>query len=98
MYYSQHLLYLRGSKMFRLYKKDVPKLKPCVKGGVPFVVNLLCNHDHTMTAMNLKQKFKLNPLKFRSQTAPTTLRMVPKVPWIEIKNAKHMFLFDKSSI
>lgn len=77
MYYSQHLLYLRGSKMFRLYKKDVPKLKPCVKGGVPFVVNLLCNHDHTMTAMNLKQKFKLNPLKFRSQT-PVSPFPVPR--------------------
>ena len=34
-------------KMFRLYKKDIPRLKLCVKGGVPFVVNLLCNHDHT---------------------------------------------------
>ena len=54
--------------MFRLYKKDIPRLKPCVKGGVPFVVNLPCNHDHTMTAMNLKQKLKLKPLKFRSQT------------------------------
>ena len=68
IYYSQHLLYLRGSKMFRLYKKDIPRLKPCVKGGVWFVVNLPCNHDHTMTAMNLKQKLKLKPLKFRSQT------------------------------
>ena len=27
------------------------------------MVNLLCNHDHTMTAMNLKLKFKLKPLK-----------------------------------
>ena len=27
------------------------------------MVNLLCNHDHTMIAMNLKLKFKLKPLK-----------------------------------
>lgn len=27
------------------------------------MVNLLCNHDHTMTVMNLKLKFKLKPLK-----------------------------------
>ena len=54
--------------MFWLYKKDIPRLKPCVKGGVRFIVNLPCNHDHTMTAMNLKQKLKLKPLKFRSQT------------------------------
>ena len=59
----QHLLYWWGSKMFQLWKIKIPRLKACVKSGLLSMVNLLCNHDHTMTAMNLKLKFKLKPLK-----------------------------------
>ena len=40
--------------MFRFYKKNTPCLKPCVKGGLLSVLNLLCNHDHAMTARDLK--------------------------------------------
>ena len=59
--YSPHLLYLWVQKCLGFIK--IPWLKPCVKGGLLSVVNLLCNHDHTMIAMNLKQKFKLKTIK-----------------------------------
>ena len=59
IFYSQHLLYLWCSKMFPLYSNNIPWLKPCVKGRLLSVVNLLCYHDYTKTAMNLEQTFKL---------------------------------------
>ena len=34
-------------------------------------------------------------LKFRSQTAPSTLRMVPEVPWIEKKIEKKIYILIK---
>ena len=52
-----------GFKMFRLCYNNIPGLKPCVKGGLPSVVNLLCNHDYTMAAMNLKWKFNLKTIE-----------------------------------
>ena len=61
IFYSPHLLYLWVQKCLGFIK--IPWLKPCVKGGLLSVVNLLCNHDHTMIAMNLKQKFKLKTIK-----------------------------------
>ena len=50
-------------KMFRLCYNNIPGLKPCVKGGLPSVVNLLCNHDYTMAAMNLQWKFNLKTIE-----------------------------------
>ena len=52
-----------GFKMFRLCYNNIPGLKPCVKGGLPSAVNLLCNHDYTMAAMNLKWKFNLKTIE-----------------------------------
>ena len=66
--YSIFLFFFTAPSVFVGFKnvsalENKNSSKACVKGGLPSMVNLLCNHDHTMTAMNLKLKFKLKPLK-----------------------------------